>query len=68
MARSQHADVPVGYGNLILARKVGESIDIGSGLITIRVTEVRGDKVRFSITAPRELKIVRSELDSEVQP
>lgn len=62
MSKSHHAEVPVGYGNLVLTRRAGESIDIGNGLLKITVTEVRGDNVRIAISAPREMKVMRSEL------
>jgi carbon storage regulator len=47
---------------LVLSRKPGEKIHIGSG-ITITVTEVRGNKVRLGIEAPRDIPIVRAELN-----
>ena len=56
---------PLGYGHLILTRKANESIDIGSGLVKITVAEVRGNNVRISISAPRELKIIRTELETK---
>ena len=46
---------------LVLTRKPGESIHIGSG-ITITVTEVKGNKVRIGIDAPEEVSIFRAEL------
>lgn len=45
---------------LVLSRKKGEQIQI-DGVITITVVEVRGDKVRLGIEAPREIPIVRPE-------
>ena len=46
---------------LILTRKKGESIKIGDD-IEIFVTDVKGDKVRFGISAPEHMKISRTEL------
>jgi carbon storage regulator len=47
--------------NLILTRRVGETILIGDN-IGVTVVGVDGDHVRISIQAPREINIVRSEL------
>lgn len=46
---------------LCLSRKRDESIVI-QGNITITVLEIRGDKVRLGIEAPREIPIFREEL------
>ena len=53
------------YGHLVLTRKVNESIVVGSGLIKFTVVAVRGNRVKIKIDAPREMKIVRSELPQE---
>lgn len=47
---------------LVLSRKPGEEITIEGG-ITIKIVEVRPGKVQVGITAPRSVRIVRSELD-----
>lgn len=49
---------------LVLSRKKNESIVIGDGDTTVRVTivEVRGDKVRLGIAAPEEIPIHRLEI------
>lgn len=46
---------------LILSRKAGEQIRIGDN-ITITVNRVVGDRVAVGIDAPREVKVLRSEL------
>ena len=46
---------------LVLSRKPGEKINIGSG-ITITVVEVRGNKIRLGIDAPESVSIFRAEL------
>lgn len=46
---------------LILSRKRNESIIIGGG-ITVTVVEIRGDKVRLGIEAPREIDVHREEV------
>lgn len=47
---------------LILTRKKGGKIVIGSGLnaITITVLEIRGGRVRLGVTAPPEVSIRRA--------
>ncbi|MHB8599959.1 MAG: carbon storage regulator [Ktedonobacteraceae bacterium] len=46
---------------LVLRRKVGESI-ILSGMISISVLAVEGERVKIGITAPSDVTIVREEL------
>ncbi len=46
---------------LVLSRKPGESIIINN-IIEITIIDVRRDRVRIGITAPRECEIVRREL------
>lgn len=43
---------------LVLSRKLDETITIGDD-ITIRVVDIRGDKVRLGINAPRDIVILR---------
>ncbi len=49
---------------LVLSRKKNQSIIISGseGEIRITVVEVRGDKVRLGIEAPREVPVHRSEV------
>lgn len=46
---------------LVLSRKPGEAIHIGSNIV-MRVIEIRGNKVRIGFDAPDDVKIVRSEI------
>ena len=46
---------------LVLSRKVDESIVINSDII-VTVIEIRGDKVRLGINAPRDVPIHREEI------
>ena len=46
---------------LILARQRGESIVIGAD-VTITVVDIRGDKVRLGIEAPRAVSVDRLEV------
>jgi carbon storage regulator len=63
---------------LVLSRKKNESIIINDD-ITIVVVEIRGDKVRLGVEAPKEVPVHRNEVyeairrnqqkpDSSVQP
>lgn len=49
---------------LVLSRKPGESICIGDDII-ITLVRVSGSAARIGVTAPRNVKIVRSELEKE---
>lgn len=51
---------------LILTRKTGQGFSIGDDIV-ITITEVSGDKVRVGIDAPRDIKILRSELSETLQ-
>lgn len=46
---------------LVLSRKKNESIVINSN-ITVTVVEIRGDKVRLGIVAPKEVPVHRQEV------
>ncbi|MDA7952016.1 MAG: carbon storage regulator [Pirellulaceae bacterium] len=48
---------------LILSRKSGEKIVIGEN-VTIRVNRVKGNRVTLAIEAPKDIRIIRSELNS----
>ena len=48
-------------GFLVLSRKKNQSIIIGDS-ITIVVVEIRGDKVRLGIEAPKEVPVHRGEV------
>ena len=53
---------------LVLSRKIGESIQIAGG-IRVTVTDVRGGRVRPSIEAPLDVRVLRKEIaDSVPQP
>jgi carbon storage regulator len=49
---------------LVLSRKANESIIIGTGpdKITVVIVEIRGDKVRMGIEAPKEVPVHRQEV------
>ncbi len=46
---------------LVLSRKKNESIVINND-ITVTVVEIRGDKVRLGIVAPRDVPVHREEI------
>lgn len=46
---------------LALTRKIGERIVIGENIV-ITVVDIKGENVRLSIDAPREIKIFRGEI------
>ncbi len=51
---------------LVLTRKVGESICIGDD-ITLVVTKSAGNRVTLGIEAPRDVRIIRGELEQFVE-
>lgn len=60
---------------LVLSRRLGESIQISDD-ITVTVSQVRGGRVRLSISAPSDVRVLRKEIvsstptpcDEEPQP
>ena len=53
-------------GVLVLSRQRDESIMIGDN-IEIIIVDVRGDKVRSGITAPKEIPVHRREIYDAIQ-
>jgi carbon storage regulator len=47
---------------LVLTRKLGEEIVIPSLDVTIRLVEIRGDKVRLGVDAPVQVAVHRKEV------
>ena len=50
---------------LVLSRKKNESIVIDDTII-VTVVEIRGDKVRLGIQAPKEIPVHRSEVHAAI--
>lgn len=50
---------------LVLSRKVGQKIVIGNDVV-VEIVEVRGDKVRLGIVAPRDVPVHRLEVHEEI--
>lgn len=48
---------------LVLSRKSGQKLQIGDN-ITVTVLEVHGNVIRLGIEAPRDVRILRGELES----
>ena len=51
---------------LVLSRQKDESIMIGDD-VEITIVDVRGDKVRLGITAPRSISVHRREVYDAIQ-
>ena len=52
---------------LVLARKLGESIHIGNGIV-VTVVEVRRGRVRLGVAAPRAVRVQRQESIEKSEP
>jgi len=50
---------------LVLSRKKNESIVVGDA-ITITIVDIRGDKVRLGIEAPKEVPVHRQEVHEAI--
>ena len=46
---------------LVLSRKIGEKLVIGDD-ITVEVVRIKGNRITLGLTAPANVKILRSEL------
>lgn len=51
---------------MVLSRQKGEQIVI-NGDVTIEVVDIRGDKVRLGVDAPREVPVYRKEVYDAIQ-
>jgi len=51
---------------LVLARKQGQRIMIGNDVI-LTICEIRGDRVRIGINAPRGVSVHREEITRRIQ-
>ena len=51
---------------LVLSRQLDESIIIGDNIV-VRIVDIRGDKVRLGIEAPREVSVHREEIYDAIQ-
>lgn len=51
---------------LVLSRRAGESVMVGSDIV-VTVLEVRGDVVRIGVKAPRSVQVHREEVFVAVQ-
>jgi carbon storage regulator len=52
---------------LVLSRKLGETVCIGADIV-LSVVEVKGNRVKIGIEAPKQLEILRGELCVEPSP
>ncbi len=50
---------------LVLSRKPGESLVIGDSIF-IRVSEIRGNRVKLCIDAPSDVRVLRSEVAAQL--
>ena len=50
---------------LVLSRKKNETIMIGTDIV-LTVVDIRGDKVRLGIEAPKEIPVHRGEIYAEI--
>lgn len=47
---------------LVVTRKMGESVTVAEGLVTVVVCEIKGNRVKLGFQAPKEMKILRTEI------
>ena len=53
-------------GQLVLSRHKNESLIVGNDIV-ITVIDIRGDKVRLGIDAPRDIRVDRSEVREAIE-
>ena len=51
---------------LVLTRKLGQAIRI-NGTVTVKITELKGNRVRIGIEAPKEVPVHREEVAARIQ-
>lgn len=54
---------------LMLNRKLGESIVIGSGVdaVIVTVTQISGNQVKIGVKAPKKIPVYRNEIYYRIQ-
>lgn len=56
---------------LVLSRKKDQWIDIGGGFaaggVSFQIVEIRGDKVRVGVDAPKDVRIDRREVTEAIE-
>lgn len=52
---------------LVLTRTVGEELIIGDN-IRVRVSEIKGGRIKLAVEAPRTVKVRRQEVPAETTP
>jgi carbon storage regulator len=55
-----------GCGMLVISRKRGDRILVGDDIV-IEVADIRGDKVRIGISAPKDVPVHREEVWLAIQ-
>lgn len=51
---------------LVLSRRKNESVILGDGTIKFMILEIKGDKVRIGIDAPKDVTVHREEIYKEI--
>lgn len=51
---------------LVLSRKKNERIVIAGGEIVLTIVEIRGDKIRIGIEAPKDISVHRGEVQDAI--
>ena len=54
-------------GNLVVTREKGEVIEIADGQIIVTVVDIRPDKVRISVQAPKDITVHRGEIAEAIR-
>jgi len=52
---------------LVLSRNVGQSVRIGEDVV-VHIIDVRGQQVRIAFEAPKDVVILRTELEKKDEP
>lgn len=50
---------------LVLSRKLNQKVQIGNDIV-VTVVKVRGNVIRLGIEAPRDVRVLRSELEIDI--
>ena len=51
---------------LVLTRQLNESITIGKDIV-LEIVDIRGDKIRLGIEAPKNISVHREEIYQKIQ-